>query len=425
MAKKKTRRAQGEGALYKRADGMWIGAVSIPTEDGRRKRLTVSSTDYGTAVKKHRELIKRIDSGDIPVVGKTTVEKWCTKWLEEIRGPNVDPATYTFYEKAVRLYIVPEIGTKRLDLLTPQHVRTMTANVTTRVSTRAAQNAWRVLRMALKDAIKEGGLISRNVVEATHKPAHVQKEGRSLTFEEAKRVINLASSGDLVFAARVAAAFCTGARPAELLGAKWDCTDLDAGDIRLEWQLQRLSKEHGCGGTCGRAKPSWCRDADGTSKARWKVPAGFDMKPCHGSLAFTRPKTLSGVRVVPLIEPLRLLLVDLKTVDGKNPHGLIFHHPDGRPISPEEDWKAWSQLLADAGIDGATRYAARHTTATLLQGFGVDEETRMAIMGQSAIAAHRAYIHVGHQHTRLALTQLDQLLEPTPSAISGIAGSKR
>lgn len=397
------RRARGEGGLYQRADGLWVGAVQIPTEDGKRRRAVTTSMDYETAVDNLRKLRHKIDDGFIPVSGKTTVAKWCEKWLSEIRGPNVDPGTLTFYEKNVRLYIVPEVGSRRLDRLTPEHVRVMTRRLQDRVSNRAAQNAWRVLRMALKDAMKEG-LLVRNVVEATYKPKHTPEEGKSLTLAQAKTVINLAdSSRDETWAVRVATAFYCGPRPAELLGLRWSSVDLTKGEMRLEWQLQRLSKDHGCVEPCGRTKPGFCPDA------KWRVPPGFEMQPCTGSLAFTRPKTRKGVRVIPLLEPWRLLLVSLKSNTGPNPHDLVFHHPDGKPISPEQDWKQWDTLFKTAKID-AHRYTSRHTTATLLQGFGVDEDTRMAIMGQSALAAHRAYVHVDQTQTRKALARLNELL---------------
>jgi len=111
-----------------------------------------------------------------------------------------------------------------------------------------------------------------------------------------------------------------------------------------------------------------------------------------------------------LLPPMVAALERLKAGEGPNPSGLVFHHADGRPISPEEDHAAWKALLKLAEVQDAPLHAARHTTATLLQQAGVDEQTRMQVMGQSSIVAHRGYVHVDRTHARKALNNLAQLL---------------
>lgn len=46
-----------------------------------------------------------------------TVGKFAHYWVEEIVRPNLTPGTYVTYEGACRNYIVPGLGTKRLDRL--------------------------------------------------------------------------------------------------------------------------------------------------------------------------------------------------------------------------------------------------------------------------------------------------------------------
>jgi integrase len=404
------RRGQGDGSLFKRSDGYWIGQVSITDAAGKRRRKTVSSRDRNTAMKKLKDLQRRIDTGHIPETTRYTVAAWCEKWLRDIRGPVIRPGSLVSYEKSVRR-IVSMIGARRVDKLTAEDVRRMVKHLQETKSDRVAQQAWVILRMALKDAVKNE-IVFRNVCDATYKPGHDPAVGKALTFEEAQKLMALADASlDDMGALRVAMAIWTGTRPAELLGLRWNYVDLEVGTMRLEWQLQRLNKRHGCVDgpgkpdryPCGRVKPSWC------PQARWDVPPGFRMQECVGSLAFTPPKTQGGVRVVPLIEPLRLLLTSLRSTDtAPNPHNLVFHEPNGRPVRPERDWRMWRQLLDDAGLD-ASRYVSRGTTATLLLEAGVPEEVRMAIMGHSSVAAHRAYIHVDQAPKLRALETLTGL----------------
>jgi integrase len=131
-------------------------------------------------------------------------------------------------------------------------------------------------------------------------------------------------------------------------------------------------------------------------------------------MVWTRPKTSSGVRIVPLIPAMVKLLELHSQIIEPNPHGLVWHHPDGRPISEKDDHTHWQHLLKAAGITGEGEtlpiHAARHSTATMLQAHGVPEEVRMQIMGQSSVAAHRGYVHVDQTQTRAALAHLNELL---------------
>lgn len=413
------RRAPGDGGLFQRkSDGMWCAVLDIPTVDGSRRQRRVYAKDYDKARDKLDDLKKDIANGVIPST-TMTVGKWLAYWLDEISGPHVRPKTREFYEGAVRLHLTPALGKKRLDRLTPQDVRGMLATVGT---SRNKQRAHQVLNLALKAAVKEG-VIRRNVCEAVLKPKHLAADRSAFTVDDAKLIIRTAitveasrdaKAGEPALATRWAAAFLSGARQAEVLGLEWSRVDLDAGVADFSWQLQQLTRAHGCGAPadgvypCERVRPSYC------PQAHWAFEDGFEYRECRKSLVWTRPKTKTGVRIVPLLPGLVEMLRRHSEVAEPNPHGLVWHHPDGRPLSPTDDHEAWQALLKTAGVttDGETipLHSARHTTATMLQAAGVDEQTRMAIMGQSSAAAQRGYIHVDQTQARTALGNLAQLL---------------
>lgn len=424
MAKATKRRAAGDGGLFKRADGMWCGAVDIPTADGSRKQKRVYSRDYDKARDKLDKLKDNVAKGIIPST-TMTVGKWLDYWLTEVHGPHVRPKTFQFYEEAVRIHIKPSIGKKRLDRLTPIDVRSMLASIST---SRNKQRAHQVLGLALKAAILDG-MLARNVCDAVRKPKHLPAARSAFTPDQSKAIIRAAITAESAHdeadhgpavATRWAAAFLTGARQAELLGLEWDRVDLDRGTADFAWQLQQLKKVHGCGDPDGdgvypcevnrtkRKRASYC------PQARWDFEDGFDYRDCYKSLVWTRPKTRTGKRVVPLLPGLVEMLRRHADRDEPNPYGLVWHHRDGRPISPTDDHEIWQQLLVDAGLTepGSTipMHSARHSTATMLQSAGVPEEVRMAIMGQSSVAAHAAYIHIDQTQARAALENLGELL---------------
>lgn len=397
-------RPHGAGKPYKRGDGLWCAAVDLPTTDGKRRRKTVASKDYNTVVKKLRDLRAQVAAGHVPTTGNTTVEKWLEHWLETIQRPHVRPTTYRYYEGTVRLLIVPHIGGKRLDRLTPEDVRGMHRKVQ-ETSSRNAQKAQQVLQRALKDAEAEG-LIARNVAAAVRKPKHAPEEKEALSLEVAAHILSTAERHSDALTTRWAVAFWTGARQGELLGLTWDHVDLEVGEIELAWQLQSLGKTHGCGGTCGKVRPGFC------PQAVWKVPPGFTYRECHKSLVWTKPKSKAGIRVVPMLPALTALLTAHKAQGGTNPHNLVWHHPDGRPYSPTEDAKAWKQLLETAGVEHVGVHAIRHTTATLLMNVGVDAHVIAKLMGHSNVLTTRGYQHVDQTMLRRGLLALEGLSEP-------------
>lgn len=411
------RRARGDGGLYQRADGVWIGRVELPPgPDGRRRQKTVSSRSFDIAAKNLKKLRADVDSGRIAVTANTTVGKWLDRWITEIhphspRRPR--PTTIRDYKTTIRLHIKPHIGNVKLDKLTPTHIRRMHAAIGER---RAAEKAYIVLHKALDDAIKEQ-MLTHNIADAVYKPTYKKGKRLSLEFELAQRIILTAyTSCDESEATRWAAAFLTGARQAELLGLRWEFVDLERGVMRICWQLQQLPQVHGCGEPdkddnypCGKKRPGWC------PQRHWDFEPDFEYEVCHRSLVWTRPKTGAGDRDVPILPPLLIKLRELYGRQGVNPHGLVWHYPDGRPIGPSEDYDSWKQLLIEAKIiapkgETLSMHVARHTTATILREADVDEQTRMEILGHATVEAQRIYAHADHTR-RLAAMESSPLAE--------------
>lgn len=72
----------------------------------------------------------------------------------------------------------------------------------------------------------------------------------------------------------------------------------------------------------------------------------------------------------------------------------VFAAPDGQPLSPNSDHRAWKALLSSAGVRQVRLHDARHTAATVLLVLGVPERTVMSIMGWSSTAMAARYQHV-------------------------------
>lgn len=405
--------------MFKRADGIWVGSVEIPVGiDGKRRQKRVYSKSRAAARDKLKELQDKVSGGLVVITGNDTLADWLDTWLNTIKKPRLTQSTFKFYEEAVRLHINPVIGSTRLDRLTAQHIYHAINEANT---TRNAQRVHLVLKMALNKAV-DNGVLSRNVCAAIDKPTHSKIEQDILTLDQASHLYGTAVAAQPLMASRWAAALWTGARPAELRGLEWDRVDFDNATFDLSWQLKQLSKTHGCGdrhsdGTwpCGKKRGHACPGA------YWDLAPGIEWRECRGSMLWTRPKTDAGKRMVPIVAPLLEMLRAHYRATGNdpNPHNLVWHWPDGKPIGEKQEWELWTALLDAAGLPRIDQYCTRHTTATLMDEIGVPQDVRMQIMGHSSKVAAKAYVHVDQTRTRAALEKLAVLFDPPNEISSG------
>lgn len=401
-AKKRTnRRPKGTGGLHQRADGMWIAQVWLP--DGTRYQRGRRRYDDARATLK--EMQDQLADGILPNAGTITVAQWLDHWADTIARPRVRPRTLASYRSSIRHQIVPHIGSRQLGKLTPADVRRMVTKASDDHTTRTAQAAFAVLAKALGDAVKDGK-IGYNPCDRMDRPQSRSKERRPLSVDQARTLLLHVASRDATTASRWSLALLTGARQAEVLGLTWDRVDLDAAVIDIAWQLARLklkSRTRPVG-----VDPIYPREA-------FDVPATLDFIPVHWTACLVPTKTVGSRRLVPLLPPVVAALRALHAERGHPMSGLVFMRHDGAAVQPRDDGAAWKAVCVKSGIvatedDAPDQHAARHTVATLLQAAGVEEATRMAIVGHSTVSAHRGYAHTSTDLTRAALGELEKLL---------------
>lgn len=101
---KARRNANGQGGVYRRADGRWEAKVFVDTPDGRRKRISVYGDTERAALDGLGKVLDQQRRG-IPTATTTlTVAEYMNYWLEHIAEPSVRRTTYATYEGDVRLH---------------------------------------------------------------------------------------------------------------------------------------------------------------------------------------------------------------------------------------------------------------------------------------------------------------------------------
>lgn len=400
MAEKK-RRQYGTGSVHQRkSDGRWIGVVEAGwTAAGTRRRITVSAKTEAEAGRRLRDRQRKINAEGLPAqgVGRATVKTWAEAWLD-MQVRNVRPKAFATDRTAVTRWIVPTIGHRRLEELTPADVRAVsTAALKAGRSSSTAHRYHVVLTKMLRDALREGHDVHRRVLEV-RPPTKAASDREDIDLADAIALLQAANATP--GGSRWVAALLQGMRQGECLGLTWDAVDLDAGSIDVSWQLQPL--------------PYADRESD-----TFRVPTGHESRRLVGAFHLVRPKTARGQRLVPIVPWMEAALRQWRQIAPENPWGLVWpatrRDASGREaVLPQvdnadrADWYRLQDAVQVARVDGTQgrRYLlheARHTTATLLLAAGVDQKIIEDIMGHSIIVSRAAYQHVSLDMARQAL----------------------
>lgn len=327
-------------------------------------------------------------------MGSLTVKAWADRWLD-IQVHKVRPKAYATDRSQVRLWIVPTIGHKRLDKLTPGDIRAVTrAILDAGRADSTAQRAHTVLIKMLKDAIVEGYDVPGRLLKMDA-PGRGEGGRDAIPLLDALKILGTASSRP--DASLWVAALLQGMRPAECRGLTWACVDLVADTLDISWQLQplpyRVPRDRSSG---------------------FRVPDGYITEHLVDAYHLVRPKTAKGRRIIPIVPWMHDALSRWKATSKPNPHDLVWPGTYGRPMRDETHRDAWKELCADANVDPYDLYSCRHTTVTLLTEAGVQPEVIRSIVGHASTASTRVYTHVQIASIRTALDGLASTLKLTP-----------
>lgn len=389
MPRRSQQRARGEGSVYRDGAG-WRWAISL--EDGTRARGRATTRDLAAAAM--RKAQRAVDDGEgVPKKASAlTVSDWVTTVVETIR---IRPRTREDYESTQRRLIDPYIGSVKLAKLTPEQIDRWMVRLEADGKGQPSQRAaFALLRRCYTLALRRD-MVKTNPCERTDGPKLQRRAPSHFSPEEARAILDAAVKRRN--GARWAIALALGLRQGEALGLHDAAVRLDARPptLRVDQALQRQKWKHGCIDACGLT-PRRCPSRRG------------------GGLVLVEPKSTAGVRTLAIPAPLVPVLREhlrsrakeqLRAGSEWRPSSLLFVHDDGRPVSPEDDWDDWGELLKESGvavrrdgkwISGYRRpYDTRHTALTFMAAAGVPPRVAMEIAGHSQITlTQHIYTHV-------------------------------
>lgn len=396
------RRANGEGAIYQRAsDGRWVGSAYVHTSTGVIKRKVVYGWSFAEVRAKLDQLKVNSANGVSVSDRKMTVAELMEQWLEELRTER-RATTIRGYESAVRLHILPTLGTKRIEKLTAADVRTFMAGLRQKClccangwdrhrpvkdqccsrgkccgrhpSTRQLQYVHAVLRNALGYA-ERLELVTRNVVKLVRVKTPEYNVGKGLPVTDAKKLLTAAE--DTRFHPVYVVAATLGLRRGELLGLRWQDLDFDKATLHVRQTVQRVGAHLLVEGT----------------------------------------KTRASSAVIPLPKVTRKALLaqrdrqDAERAEAREcwqDHDLVFATQVGTPLEPRALNRDFDKLRRRAGLPGVRLHDLRHTVVSLLLDLGTPPHVVQAIARHADIdVTMTIYAHTNLDAMRQALDAID------------------
>lgn len=346
--------------------------------DGRRRRRTVYGASRAEVGAQLNALLGRSSSGELLETSTPTLKTWLGDWYgthqHEWRA-----STRRIYRHAIDAWLVPAMGTVRLDALKPMTVqRWINASTTKDGPRQMLVTAHVVLRSALKWAMTQR-LITFNAAELVKVPRPTPQPAAPLSVQQARQLF--AATKDHRLGSMVLASLTLGLRLGEVSGVTWADVDLRGATIRIRQQVQE---------TKGAVTLQPLKTA--ASRRKLGLPAVL-------------VTALKAQKVRQLEERLQAGARWAQAGD------LVFTMPDGAMVRPAHARRVLRALLTAAGLPRVRFHALRHTAATLLLQDGVPLFDVSRILGHAEISTTAdIYGHLTDEMTAGAATRMDGLL---------------
>lgn len=361
VTQKKPRRANGEGSVIERSDGIWMFSQRVGTdEDGKPLRKNLYAPSRAALMRRLAD--ERAKSGGTlrPTVTKT-VHKLVEEFLadkdpdqvtdaKKSRTPEKDQrteiarSTFAGWSLAWR-QVKPLVANQRLENFGPKQVKRVRAALRKQYGPRSIQICWQVMRLAFDDAIRTEDYFRPNPWRIYKPPTYQPRKVRALQADEIPAFIAAAEKD--TFEAIWFLGLFVGARFGEALGLERAAIDFENGKIHIRQQLTEV----------------------------------------NGIPKIERLKTDESNRTVDadpvLMDALRRRL-DVADAEG---HGspFVFTTPSGRfPSRTNLRRRNFSRVCKVAGITDFTVHGLRHSWTVEFKESGADSTTIAQVGGWSS-----------------------------------------
>ena len=238
------RKTKSRGSVfYDKRRECWMGYIATGrTINGTRQRRSVRGTTESEARQKLREIEAELILGKPVADGTIRLAPFLREWLSTTIEPNcLSVNTAASYRGIVERHLIPSLGKIRLRDITVLDVdHLLHEKYESGLSGSTVQRIRMILVKALRHAERRD-LVHRNVAALTDLRRSTRREGRSLTPDQARKL--LAASDRHPLGITVQLGLYLGLRPGEVLGLQWSDIDFTERTITIQRSLKRENNQ--------------------------------------------------------------------------------------------------------------------------------------------------------------------------------------
>jgi len=343
--------------------------VGIDTEGRRRQKWHGGFRTRREAEVARAELVNDLHTDSYVMPDRVTLAEWIHESWLPMTEARVKPSTFDSYRRNLENHVLPALGNKPLQQLTPPMLNALYGKLATDAGGRRPLSAKTIryihatIHNALEDAV-DGGLVARNVANRAKPPRPARRSTNDIQAWEPQE---LSSFLDRVRGTRLEAiwrlAAMTGMRRGEILGLRWRDLDLDAA---------RLSVRHAVVAVAYATIES-------TPKSHNARVIDLDRGTVEQLRAYRRRQEDEREEWGP----------DYQDRD------LVVAKENGEPIHPHTFSQTFERLIRNAGLRLIRLHDLRHTHATLALAAGVPVKVISERLGHESPAfTLKQYAHV-------------------------------
>lgn len=398
MAKKKIRRANGEGSIYKLENGTWRGQCQVGyTPEGKPKRISISGKTRAEVAQKLAAIVASNAGGErFAHSTDLTLGAYGQFWLTQAKRLEVGGRTFDWYRNLFEKHITPALGGYQLGEVTTQIIQSF-LNEQTQKGYSDRQIAGlrttldQIYRLACQNnLVRVNPVVQSKIVRPKARVLAQQRKQKAMTIEERERLIK-ALEGEYIMRPILLTLLFTGMRIGELLALQWRHIDFENDQIHVEQALV-LRPEVDEKGQVGRYETH-----------------------------VAEPKTISSFRSIPMPAIVRRELLDWqKNLDylyhlDFTEDSFVFCSTDtGERRTYDGFRSSYQKFLRRHGLTGSIwhLHTYRHTCATMLLESGVNPKLVQHQLGHASITTTmNVYSHVGDELIHATGHALDQIYQ--------------
>lgn len=359
----------------------WSYVLRVPDPvTGKTKPQWVGGFDSEKSAKLARDKARVLLATDTYVSPiKVTLGEYLTSWIEDVHASQLKPTTLYDYKRVINAYLIPGLGSIKLQDLRPSHIQAFYSDLLTvpnksgkPLSPRTVEKTGAVLRKALNYAVNTDGVLNGNPAVKVPTPKGSGSIPTPWSLSELMTFLETAQSHRLFFYFRLSA--FTGARRGELLALRW--SDFDGTSIQIKKSRTKAGNEvveqnSTKGGTNGQRRVPL-------------DPETIELFKAHKKRQLEEATKLMGL-------------------GAWNNTGYIFVREDGLPIDLHTPTHVFIKLSKRAGLRPIRLHDLRHLHATELLRLGEPLHVVAQRLGhRDAMVTATVYAHVTDQQAETA-----------------------